>query len=64
MTSLAVGRCGKKLSYRNRIDALVAGATLLKCRPGVAESRMFRAYRCDRCKKWHLTKQEKRGGGD
>ena len=64
MRRLVRGRCGRKFIYRTKIDALVAGATILKKKASHAHTFQYRAYKCHLCHGWHLTKQEERKGGE
>lgn len=44
----------RKVCYRHRKRALTAAARLAAGR----HSKLLRVYKCERCRKWHLTSQE------
>ena len=45
-----------KISYRDKIAAMLVMASCRHARSGTRQER--RLYRCPFCHKWHLTKQE------
>jgi hypothetical protein len=48
-----------KIRYRDRVAALLALASTARNEQR-REKNEKRAYRCDRCRGWHLTSQERR----
>jgi len=57
---MARGKCGRKRSYLSESDAFIAASTQLKKRFKEDDWVSFRAYLCEKCRMWHLTKQGER----
>jgi hypothetical protein len=51
--------CGRKLRYRDEIAAKMALATIAAQDKSHRDKTEQRAYRCSRCRGWHLTSMTK-----
>lgn len=48
-------RCGTKIRYRDEIAAKLALAEIAHSDSSTRSKNEVRAYRCSRCRGWHLT---------
>ena len=57
MSRLSKRMCGRKRCYESAEDAFVAASTRMRDHLESDDWRCFRVYLCQRCGKYHLTKE-------